>query len=180
MSLRLQQDIKKKTFKIQDIVVIGMMAASMEVAKLALSFLPNIELVSLFIIIFTLFLGNKVFYGIFVFVILEGFLYGFGLWWIMYLYCWPILALLTKLLHKQSSIVAFALLSGTYGLFFGALCSIPYLFIGGPVMFFSNWVTGIPFDIAHCLGNIIICFILFKPLFYIMERVTKENIDASL
>ena len=52
MSLRLQQDIKKKTFKIQDIVVIGMMAASMEVAKLALSFLPNIELVSLFIIIF--------------------------------------------------------------------------------------------------------------------------------
>ena len=157
-----------------------MMAASMEVATLALSFLPNIELVSLFIIVFSLYFGNKVFYGIFIFVLLEGLLYGFGLWWIMYLYCWPFLALLTKLLHKQSSIFAFVFLSGIYGLFFGALCSIPYFFIGGPVMAFSNWVTGIPFDIAHCIGNIMICFILFKPLCRIMDRVTKDNEDVFL
>lgn len=157
-----------------------MMAATLEVTKLALSFLPNIELVSTLIIIYTLFLGNKVFYGIFVFVILEGLLYGFGLWWIMYLYCWPLLALLTKLLNKQSSIYAFVLLSGTYGLFFGALCSLPYLFIGGPLMAFSNWVTGIPFDIAHCLGNMLICLILFKPLFRIMERIIKDKEVGSL
>ena len=40
---------------IKDITLIGMMVAVIEVCKIALSFLPNIERVSFWIIMFTLF-----------------------------------------------------------------------------------------------------------------------------
>lgn len=115
----------------KDIAFIGMMIASLEVAKLALSFLPNIELVTLLIILYTLFFGPKIIYVIFSFILIEGCLYGFGIWWIMYLYIWPLLVLLTRIFRKQESVWFWSVFSGVYGLFFGALCSIPYFFIGG-------------------------------------------------
>ena len=47
---------KKKTGEIavQDIALIGVMVAVIEVSKAALAFLPNIELTSFWIILFTL------------------------------------------------------------------------------------------------------------------------------
>ena len=78
--------------KARDIALMGMMAAALEAAKFALSFLPNVELVTLLIILYTLYFGKKVLPVIAVFVLLEGCRYGFGLWWVMYLYAWPILA----------------------------------------------------------------------------------------
>ena len=38
-----------------------------------------------------------------VFILLQGVLYGFGLWWVMYLYVWYLLALLILMIvmHEQ-------------------------------------------------------------------------------
>lgn len=72
--------MRKAKISVYDIVVIGMMVAALESAKLALSFLPNIELVTLLIILFTLTVGKKIYYAVFAFVVLEGLLYGFGIW----------------------------------------------------------------------------------------------------
>ena len=81
------------TIGIQDIALIGMMTAVIEVSKLALSFLPNIELVTFWIIMFTLFLGTKTIYAIAAFILIEISLYGVQTWVIMYLYMWPVLSL---------------------------------------------------------------------------------------
>ena len=124
----------------RDIVIIGMMVAMIEAAKLSLAAIPNVELVSFLIILFTLFFGPKILYAIGAFVLIEGILYGFGIWWIMYLYAWPLLALVTWLFRKQTSVWVFALISGVFGLLFGALCSIPYFVIGGWKMAFSWWI----------------------------------------
>ena len=64
---------KRKTVQIgvRDIALIGMMTAVIEVSKLALSFLPNVELVTFWIIMFTLFFGPKVIYSIVVFILIE-------------------------------------------------------------------------------------------------------------
>lgn len=162
--------------KAGDIALMGMMAATLEAAKYALSFLPNVELVTLLIILYTLCFGKKALPAIGAFVLLEGCVYGFGLWWVMYLYAWPLLAGLTHLLRKKKSMWVFAVLAGAYGLMFGALCAIPYLFIGGPVAAFTWWVAGIPYDIIHCVSNFILCSLLFCPLRNVLRRIADRDI----
>lgn len=159
--------------KTKDIVLIGMMVAMLEAAKISLAVIPNVELVTLLIILFTLFFGPKIIYVIAVFVLLEGVLYGFGVWWIMYLYVWPLLAFITWLLRKQESVWSFATVSGIFGLMFGAMCSIPYFFIGGWKMGVSWWIAGIPYDIIHGASNFILCMVLFVPLRKILNRLNK-------
>ena len=78
-------------------------------------------------------------------------LYGFGLWWVMYLYAWPLLALFTRVFFRMDSALFWAMFSGVFGLFFGLLCSVPYFFVGlaggglsqGLVQMFSWWIARI-------------------------------------
>ena len=137
---------------------------------MALSFVPNVELVTLLIILFTLTIGKRVYYAIAAFVLVEGILYGFGIWWVMYVYMWPMLAFVTWLLRKQKDTFCFALLSGVFGLGFGAMCSIPYLFIGGIHTAFAWWVSGIPFDMIHGVSNFVLMLVLYKPLRRVLEH----------
>lgn len=158
----------------KDIALTGMMTATLEAGKLALSFLPNVEIVSLLIILYTLFFGRKTVYAVLVFILLEGCLYGFGIWWVMYLYTWPLLSFFAWRLRKYAAPLPYAILSGVFGLFYGALCSLPYLLIGGWSMAFSWWVAGIPYDIIHCVSNFILCLILFKPLYRVFSKVGQN------
>ena len=157
---------------VKNVALLGVMIAILEVAKNVLAFLPNVELVSLLIILYALYLGKRVFLVVSAFVLIEGCIYGFGLWWIMYLYTWPLLAVLTMLFKKQNSVWFWSILSGVFGLFYGALSAIPYLFLGGFQTAFSWWIAGIPFDIIHCVSNFVLCLILFKPLRNVMRRMT--------
>ena len=68
----------------RELVVMGVLTAVVFVAQVAMGFLPNIELVTLLFILYTLAFGKKVFLMIYVFVLLEGIFYGFGLWWLNY------------------------------------------------------------------------------------------------
>lgn len=157
---------------VKNVALLGVMIAILEVAKNVLAFLPNVELVSLLIILYSLYLGKRIFLVVPAFVLIEGCIYGFGLWWIMYLYTWPLLAVLAMLFKKQNSVWFWSILSGMFGLFYGALSEIPYLFLGGFQTAFSWWIAGIPFDIIHCVSNFVLCLILFKPLRNVMRRMT--------
>ena len=53
---------------------------------------------------------------------------------------------------------------------FGALCGIVDIFIGGFGYAAAKWISGIPFDIAHCAGNFVIALLLFRPLRALMEK----------
>lgn len=158
-----------------------MMVAVIEVCKAALSFLPNIELTTFWLILFTLFFGRKIVLVVPVFILIEGSIYGFNTWWIMYLYTWPLLVLLTWVFRKQKSVWFWSILSGMFGLFFGLLCSIPYVVIGavdggirsGLYAGFTWWVAGIPWDIVHCIGNFVLMLVLYHPVRTLMERIKK-------
>ena len=164
--------------KIKDITLIGMMVAVIEVCKVALLGLPNIELTTFWIIMFTLYFGKNIIYVIPVFILIEGCMYGFGLWWIMYLYMWPSLAFVTWLFRKQKNMLFWCILSSIYGFLFGLFCAIPYVVIGisnggirsGLIAGFSWWVAGIPWDIAHGIGNFVLMLILFYPIHYVMKK----------
>ena len=87
--------------KTREIVTMGILSAILLAAQVSLGFLPNIELVTLLLIVYTLVLKKKVFFVIYVFVLLEGMIYGFGLWWINYLYVWSVQAVITLLFKKN-------------------------------------------------------------------------------
>ncbi|MFR4350415.1 MAG: hypothetical protein ACLT3H_01965 [Roseburia sp.] len=167
--------MKEKKIAVRDIALIGMMIAALETAKLSLSFLPNVELVTLLIILYTLFFGWRIFYVMPAFILIEGCLYGFGTWWVMYAYIWPLLAVLAWLFRKKESVWFWSVFSGAYGLFFGALCSVFYFFVGGPKMAFVWWVAGIPYDLIHCASNAVLCAVLFLPLSHVMGRFGAEK-----
>lgn len=147
------------------------MGVMLFVSKEVIAFLPNIELVSLLTILFTIVFGKKVFGALAVFVFLQGIYYGFGTWWISYLYVWPILVGLSYLFRRMKSVWGWAVLSALYGLSFGALCAIIYLFIASPTYAFAYFIAGIKFDLIHCAGNFIVLLLLFKPLRIVLEKV---------
>lgn len=148
------------------------LTAIMFVGQVGMAFLPNIEIVSLLVILYTQLYRKKVFLIIYLFAFLEGAIYGFGIWWINYLYIWSILAVVVLLVPKKQPVPVWAVISGIYGLSYGFLCAIPYYITGGAGAGFSYWVTGIPFDILHCVGNVGVTLVLYKPVSAILRRLT--------
>lgn len=174
----MEQTKENMKITIRDIALTGVMAAVIVVCKEAMSFLPNIEPVSFWIILFTLFFGWKILFVIIVFILVEGFLYGMGLWWVMYLYAWPLLALVTYLNRKQESVWFWSILSAFFGLFFGFFCAIPYSIVGmigsgavtGLKIGFAWWVAGIQWDVVHCIGNFVLMSALYQPVRRVMRK----------
>lgn len=176
---RKKEQKRKREITVYDIALMGAMTAVLVVCKEALSFLLNVELVSFWIILFTLFFGRRILLVIFVFVFIEGCLYGMGPWWIMYLYTWPLLALLAHLNRRQESVWFWSILSGFFGLFFGLLCSIPYVIVGavnngiqsGLYAGFTWWVAGIRADVIHCIANFMLMLVLYHPVRRAMHKM---------
>ncbi len=162
--------------KTKDLVIMAMLTGVIFAAQVAMAALPNIEIVTLLVILYTQLYRKKVFFIIYAFIGLEGLFYGFGLWWLNYLYIWTLLTLLVLLLgKKQRSPVFWSILAGAYGLCFGMLCAIPYFIAGGIGGGLAYWVAGIPYDIMHCAGNTILCLLLYGPLYHVMTQVLKTG-----
>ena len=154
----------KACLSVREMVLFAILGSMTFAAKYVMSFLPNIEPVSLMVMLFAVVFGRKWVYPVYLYVGLEILFYGISLWNINYLYIWAILAIAASCLRSMDSALSWALLSGIFGLAFGALCGIVDIFIGGFGYAVTKWISGIPFDIAHCIGNFLIALILFKPL----------------
>lgn len=150
----------------------------MYVSQVVMSSLPNIELVSLLIILVTRKFSIKAFYSIYVFVGCEILTYGISEWVINYLYVWAILCLVILPIRKIDSAVFYALVSAVFGIAFGTLCSIPSFIIGGIPMGISYILAGFWFDILHCGGNFILVLVLYKPLTIALDRALKPSNNA--
>ena len=151
-----------------------MLAALTFALQVVMGPLPNIEPVSLLIMLFAVTFGWKSMYPIYIFVVMEILYYGISVWNIMYLYIWAILAVGAILLRKAQSPLVWAILSGVFGLMFGALCGIVDVFIGGLPYAIGKWTTGLLFDVTHCVANFIIALVLFKPLRGMMEKLYRK------
>ena len=87
--------------KSRELILFGMLGGLTAAMQMALSFIPNIEVVTLLIILFSLIYKRKTLYIVFTFVTLMGLLHGFGLWWFGYVILWPLLSLLTVFLREK-------------------------------------------------------------------------------
>ena len=117
-------------------------------AKVAMAGLPNIEPVSLFVMLYAVVFGRKCVYPIYTYVVMEFLCYGFHLWSINYLYVWLILAICAWLLRAVKNPFVWALLSGAFGLLFGLLCTPVYAISGGIGYAVSWWISGVPLTLC--------------------------------
>ena len=86
---------------IREMAVFSMLGALMFASKQIMALAPNIHLLGVFIIAFTVVYRAKALYPIYIYVLLEGMLGGFATWWIPYLYIWTVLWGVTMLLPKK-------------------------------------------------------------------------------
>lgn len=159
---------------LSEVALFGILGGITFAAKVVMAGLPNIEPVSLMVMLFAVTFGRKCLYPIYVYVLMEFILYGLNLWSINYLYVWAILAGGAWLLREMTNPLGWAVLSALFGLLFGTLCAPVYFITGGWAYGITWWINSIPFDIAHCIGNFAIALVLFVPLRKVMERLYRR------
>ena len=155
----------------REICLFGMLAAVTFGAKWVMAPLPNIEPVSLMVMLFGVVFGWKALFPVAVYVMAEILFYGLGPWNFNYLYVWLLLAAVAMLLRRVKNPLLWATVSGFFGLMFGALCAPVDVFIGGVGYAAGKWVSGIPFDLLHCVGNFFMALLLFVPLRKLITRL---------
>ena len=158
----------------RELVLLALLGALLWVSKMALAMLPNIEPVSLLLIVYTVVLGWKALIPLYVYVFMELLIWGIGFWSICYTYVWLVLVLLAMLFRRMDSPLGWAVLSGAFGLGFGALCALVYWVTGGWAFALSWWVSGIPFDLLHCAGNFALALLLFQPCRRLLAALTAQ------
>ena len=162
------------------IILFPMLAVIQLASKLALEALPNVELVSALTMVYTLVYRKYALIPILLFCFLEGLITGFGLWWIPYLYLWPILWGVTMLLPKHMpawlQVPVYAAVCGLFGLAYGSLYA-PfqcYAFLGGDWKRTLTWIQiGLPWDINHAIGNLALGTLIL-PLTELLRRLEAE------
>ena len=63
--------------KLREMTLLALLGAMMMATQVALAALPNIHLVAVFVILAALLFGWKALFSIYIFVLLEGLIYGF-------------------------------------------------------------------------------------------------------
>lgn len=156
-----------------EIALFGVLGSMTFAAKMAMAGLANIEPVTLLVMLFAVVFGRKAVYPIYVYVLLELVMFPVQLWSVNYLYIWLVPAGAAWLLREMTSPLGWAILSGLFGLLFGALCAPVYFIAGGWAFGVSWWISGIPFDVIHCIGNFAAALVLFVPLRKALERLYR-------
>ena len=161
----------------REICLYGLLGTLTFVLKFIMAPLPNIEPVSLLLIVYTITFGMNAIYPLITYVVLEIAIYGFGFWSIGYLYIWVVLVFITLSVHqinKSNNVLLWSIISGIFGISVGALYIPLYVISGGTTFALSWWISGIPYDITHGVSNFIICIVLFQPLTKILLLLKRQ------
>ena len=152
------------------IALIGIMAATVECGKLALSFIPNVEVVTFLLAVYSYAFGWAGVIASAVFVCIEPLIWGFGTWVVTYFIYWPTLALVFCLIRKTrlKSRWIFTAIAISMTFLFGILSSAVDVLIltGVTPYFFKNFVLfyarGIVFYAVQIACNAVLFFALFE------------------
>lgn len=162
-----------RTNKLAQLLVLVMLGVILFISKWILQLLPNIELVSLLLMVYTYKFGIKALIPTYIFVGIDIFIYGINIWNVMYLYVWAVLVFVCLPLRKIRKGWLFAIIGGLFGLLFGCLCSIPYFFTIGAEFAVSWVISGFTFDCIHAGGNFLAALVLYIPLTKALDRIKQ-------
>ncbi len=153
----------------KEIAVFGILGAVMYASKLIMEAAPNIHLLGVFTIAFTVVYRKKALYPIYIFVFLAGIFGGFAAWWVPYLYIWTILwgavMLLPKNMPQKAKPIVYMLICAAHGFLYGTLYApAQAILYGMSLQGMIAWIiAGLPWDCIHGISNLF-CGILIVPI----------------
>lgn len=167
---------------VREVVVFAMLGALMYASKVIMEVAPNVHLLGVFTMTFTLVYRKKALYPIYTYVLLNGVFCGFATWWIPYLYLWTILwgvtMLLPKKMPKPLRPIVYMVVCGLHGLSFGTLYAPAQALLYG--LSFDKmiaWIiAGLPWDVVHGVSNFF-CGMLIVPLYHLLKKL--ENLYSN-
>ena len=165
--------MKNRKLTIREMAVFAMLGALMYASKIIMEVAPNVHLLGVFTIAFTVVYRKKALYPIYTYVLLNGIFCGFATWWIPYLYLWTVLwgaaMLLPKRIPAKMRPLVYMLLCAAHGFLFGTLYApAQALLYGLSFRGMIAWiVAGLPWDFVHGVSNFF-CGILIVPIVKIL------------
>ena len=163
----------------REVAVFGMLGAVMYVSKVIMEVAPNVHLLGVFVIAYTVVYGKKALYPIYIYIFLNGIFSGFATWWIPYLYIWTVLwgvvMLLPKQMPKKIRPLVYMVVCAMHGFLFGTLYAPPQaLLYGLSIEGMIAWIiAGLPWDFIHGVSNFI-CGLLIMPIVSILRRLERS------
>ncbi|MEE1248770.1 MAG: hypothetical protein UHU19_06030 [Lachnospiraceae bacterium] len=161
---------------VKELCTFSMLGALMYASKLIMELVPNVHLLGVFTIAFTVVYRKKALYPIYVYVLLNGIFCGFATWWIPYLYLWTVLwgitMLLPKKMPKKIQPLVYMVVCSLHGFLFGTLYAPAQALLSG--LSFDGmiaWIiAGLPWDCIHGVSNFF-CGLLIMPIISILRRI---------
>lgn len=170
---------KKSSLSPAELTIFAMLGALMYCSKMIMEWAPNVHLLGMFIMVFTLVYRKKALIPIYIFVFLVGLFNGFSVWWFPYLYIWAVLWGLTMLLPKKMptavKAVVYPLVCALHGFSYGTLYAPAQALIFG--LNFEQtiaWIiSGLPWDMVHGISNFA-TGLMIVPLVNLLNKLNKQ------
>ena len=155
---------------IKRITLLALLTALCTVARIAVLPLPNVQPVTDTVMIITFFegFGSGLTLAVLTMIVSNLFL-GFGIWTLpqiaAYVVCVVTVGIMAKIIPwKKMRWVQFVLCA-FLGFEYGFVVSLGMAVIGQAPAFWAYWLSGLPFDFYHAIGNLV-----FYPLLYWLLR----------
>ena len=171
--------MKNGKLTIREMAVFAMLGALMYASKMIMEVAPNVHLLGVYTIAFTVVYRKKALYPIYTYVLLNGIFCGFATWWIPYLYLWAVLwgatMLLPKRIPEKLRPLVYMLLCAAHGFLFGTLYApAQALLYGLSFQKMVAWIiSGLPWDFVHGVSNFF-CGILIVPIVKMLTFLEKN------
>ena len=163
----------------RETAVFGMLGAVMFASKMLMELLPNIHLLGVLTVAYTVVYRRKALYPIYIYVLINGIFCGFAAWWFAYLYVWLILwgavMLLPRDMPKKLQPAVYMAVCAAHGFLFGTLCAPAQALLFGLNFegMAAGIVAGLPFDVIHGVSNFL-CGVLIMPVVFAL-RLAEQN-----
>ena len=169
----MRRHYRRRTF---ENVLLAMLGTLLFCSKIIMEALPNIHLLGMLIMVYTLVFRVKALIPIYLFVLLNGLYAGFSPWWVPYLYVWTVLWGVTMLLPRRMpnkvATVVYPLVCALHGIAFGILYApAQALLFGLNFKQMLAWIAmGFPFDLIHGISNLVVGTLIL-PLSLLLKKL---------
>lgn len=161
-------------------ILFALLGTVMFCSKIIMELLPNIHLLGMLTMTYTVVFGKRALIPIYIYVMLNGLFAGFNVWWVPYLYIWTVLWAVTMpfrgRMSKKLACVVYPVVCCLHGLLFGVLYApAQALLFGMDLKMMLAWIlSGLPFDLVHGVGNLF-AGMLIVPMSELLVRLTKQE-----
>ena len=166
---------------VREMCIFAMLGAVMFASKILMEALPNIHLLGMLTVTYTVVYRRRALIPIYVYVFLNGLFSGFNLWWLPYTYIWTLLwgiiMLLPKNMPRKIKIISYSAVCALHGFAFGTL------YAPAQALMFSMsfeqtlaWIiAGLPYDLIHGISNLGLG-LLVLPLSELLEKLSRGKV----